>query len=169
MAVYDVRFFLTENLYQLKKAFQILPGGDGAFTTDTIDAGGIPAAMDKGCPEADYIFTKSKITSPFNLLYVLGGKTEVIVTFPTRLACHNTPSDTMFNAYQDEITGKWGFYTIYNETIRDDKEHILDLTDFGYGPNTILPFAANTIKLSEAPYGIQLLLYLEVSSLILGG
>ncbi len=121
-------------------------------TTDVIDAGGIPAAMDKGCPEADYIFMKSKITSPFNLLYVLGGETEVIVTFPTRLACHNTPSDTMFNAHQDEITGKWGFYTTYQDLIWDDKGHIQDRRSYGFVPVELmyLPFAANTIKIGPS-------------------
>ncbi len=119
-------------------------------TTDVIDAGGIPAAMDKGCPEADYIFMKSKITSPFNIMSYIGGETEVIITFPTRLACHNTPSDTMFNAHQGEITGTWQFSTIYHETIRDDKEHIQERTSYGYGPDTILRFAANTIKIGPS-------------------
>jgi hypothetical protein len=61
-------------------------------TTTDIDAGGFPLVMDKGCPEADYIFMKSNIISPFNVMPEIGGETEIIVTFPTRLACHADPA-----------------------------------------------------------------------------
>jgi hypothetical protein len=66
-------------------------------STAGIDAGGIPVSMDKGCAEADYIFTKSNIRSSFNLIPDIGGKTEIIVTFPTRVACHSTSLGKTFN------------------------------------------------------------------------
>ena len=50
----------------------------------------IPYAMANGCDEADYIFMKSNIMAPYDIISGIGGETEMIITFPTRLECHNT-------------------------------------------------------------------------------
>jgi len=56
-----------------------------------------------GCDEADYIFTKSNVLSPFDLMSFLGGNTSLILTFPTRFVCHNGPSDALFDCTANDF------------------------------------------------------------------
>jgi len=113
-------------------------------STVAIDSGGIPAVMDGGCPEADYMFTKSNVISPYDLIAALGGETEVIITFPTRKLCHNV-ADAMFDA---DASGK--ICAKIKTAVWDDTEHRLDITDFSPGLEQCLPNEVNVLRIGSS-------------------
>lgn len=120
----------------------------------------IPAAMYGGlggtaCAAADYIFTKRYLKSPYDLVGSVGGETELILTFPTRLACHtNTATSDLFEG--DRTTGSSSpyidFCTNFSYTIWDDKEKNPASTGFSPSPtsNPCLQYEVNVIRLSPS-------------------
>jgi len=100
------------------------------------------------CAYADYMFMKSNIISPYDLISAIGGETEVIITFPTRLACHNTANTSdMFEGDKDPVASGIQYCTTIGITVWDDKEHRLDVTDFSPSKGLCLPYEVNVIKL----------------------
>lgn len=108
------------------------------------------ASMDWGCSEADAILMKSDIISPYDLIASIGGETEVILTFPTRKACHEvvaTQTD-MFNGVDTGGDGLRDDYcTEFTLTIWDDAEHNQNVTDFSPSPTACLPWEVNVLKI----------------------
>lgn len=109
----------------------------------------IPNTMDNGCSEADYILTKSSIISPFDLISAIGGETELIVTFPTRLACHKDESGGIFDGVSGNTDGAKAdsYCTKITPYLWDDKEHRQQVTEFSPGLELCLPYEVNVIKL----------------------
>jgi hypothetical protein len=109
---------------------------------------GSPAAA---CALADFIFMKSDIISPYDLMADIGGETEVVVTFPTRLACHNSEADDMFNCIEsaaadgDSVCDEW--CVPIGITVWDDNEHRLDISDFSPSIGRCLAHEVNVVKL----------------------
>lgn len=103
--------------------------------------------MDGGCNEADYILMKSDIISPYDLITSIGGQTEVILTFPTRRACHGLTTQTnMFDGTKSDA-GYWTEYcTNFGLTIWDDKEHNQNVTDFSPSPKACFPYEVNILR-----------------------
>lgn len=100
------------------------------------------------CAYADYMFMKSNVISPYDLISAIGGETELIITFPTRLACHNTSSSTdMFEGDKDPVASGIQYCTTIGITVWDDKEHRLDVTDFSPAKGLCLPYEVNVLKL----------------------
>jgi hypothetical protein len=114
-------------------------------STVAIDTGGIPAAMSNGCTsgEPDYIFMKSNIISPYDLIDAIGGETEVIITFPTRKLCHPIP-DSMFDA---DTSDSEKICVKIKTAVWDDKEARLDITDFSPGLEQCLPYEVNVLRI----------------------
>lgn len=112
----------------------------------------IPEAMATSylgaCDIADFIFMKSDIISPYDLLAAIAGETEVTMTFPTRLACHNTASSSdMFEGDKDPNTSGIQYCTSVGLAVWDDSEHRLDITDFSPSIGRCLPYEVNVIRL----------------------
>ncbi len=100
------------------------------------------------CGYADWMLMKSNVISPYDLIAAIGGETEVIITFPTRLACHNTSLSTdMFEGDKDTSTSGIQYCTTIGITVWDDKEHRLDVTDFSPAKGLCLPYEVNVIKI----------------------
>jgi len=105
------------------------------------------ADMDNGCAEADFILTKSNVISPYDLLTGIGGETEVILTFPTRKACHeNTSTMDMFNAAATSGTTRTAYCTSFGLTIWDDQERRQDTTSFSPSPTSCFPYELNILR-----------------------
>lgn len=106
-------------------------------------------SMDGGCTEADYILMKTDIVSPYDLIAAIGGETEVILTFPTRKACHELT--TTVDMFQGKDTGSDGkrdkYCTTFGLTIWDDAEHNQNITDFSPNPESCLPYELNVLRI----------------------
>ncbi len=104
------------------------------------------------CALADFIFMKSDIISPYDLMASIGGETEVIVTFPTRLACHSTNVYTTCSLQESE---KLTVCTCISSalpigiSIWDDNEHRLDISDFSPSIGRCLAHEVNVVKLGR--------------------
>jgi len=109
----------------------------------------IPNSMDNGCREADYILMKSSLISPFDLISGIGGETELILTFPTRLACHKDENGGIFEgATGNTDSTKADIYcTTIAPQIWDDKETEQKVTEFSPGLKLCLPYEVNVIRL----------------------
>ena len=86
-----------------------VPAGSELSIIDALTAGrnGVIA-----CDEADYIFTKSDLVTPYDVINNFGN-TDVVITFPTRLACHNDADFTdLFEG--DKESGTTGLQLLYN-------------------------------------------------------
>jgi len=125
---------------------------DFSITTVAVAPGQEPsmAQMDGGCAEADFIFMKSNLMSPYDVLTSLGGETEVVITFPTRLACHSdaVASSDMFNSTKVVSGIRTEFCTNFGLTIWDDQERKQDTTSFSPSPSSCLPYEVNVLKIS---------------------
>lgn len=106
-------------------------------------------SMDGGCAEADFILMKSDIISPYDLIAGIGGETEVILTFPTRKACHETAASA--NMFDGADTGsdtlRDDYCTIFGLTVWDDAEHNQNITDFSPSPTACLPWEVNVLRI----------------------
>lgn len=117
-----------------------------------------------GCDVMDSILNKEKILSPYDILANIGGETELIVLFPTRLKCHATTAlsggtfpnptlakDSYFDCTKHALTDKPEQCTAYCTKISvdvwDDKEHKLNVLDFSPGGAVCLPYELNVIKI----------------------
>jgi len=106
------------------------------------------ADMDGGCAEADFIFTKSNIISPYDLLTIIGGETEVILTFPTRKACHEAVTTTdMFNSTKTSASIRTEYCTGFGLSVWSDKEESQDVTFFSPSPSQCFPYEVNVLKI----------------------
>lgn len=105
------------------------------------------ADMDGGCAEADFIFTKSNIISPFDLISDINGETEVILTFPTRKACHELTTTTdMFGSTKTSGGIRTEYCTDFGIAIWDDRETRSDKTNFSPSPSQCFPYEVNVLK-----------------------
>lgn len=115
----------------------------------------IPEAMQEtysgdACDLADIMFMKSNVIAPYDLIAGIGGETEMIVTFPTRLACHPTENDEMFNCEEDpradgnNFCNDWCVPVLIS--VWDDKENRLDVSDFSPSVGRCLSHEVNVIK-----------------------
>lgn len=132
---------------------------DTAFVSFDVPGGAeisIPYAMGIGrnsaigCDEADFIFMKSNVLAPFDLLKEIGGETELVLTFPTRLVCHGTTGDLDMFDGKTLATDDTTWLTYCSSIVPhawDDKEHELTITDFSPSVGTCLPWEVNVIKL----------------------
>jgi len=112
----------------------------------------IAQAMDGGCQEFDYIFTKTNVISPFNLLAELGGQTEVIVTFPSRYVCHANEVGGIFDGKtdNDDPTKADVYCTVITPALWDDKEKKQSVLDFSPGLSLCLPHEVNIIRVGNS-------------------
>lgn len=100
------------------------------------------------CSYADWMLMKSNVISPYDLISAIGGETEVIITFPTRYACHNTSASTdMFGGDKDPAASGIQYCTPIGITVWDDKEHRLDVSDFSPSTGLCLPYELNVLKI----------------------
>ena len=100
------------------------------------------------CDLADFIFTKSDVISPYDLMAGIGGETEIVVTFPTRLACHPTQSDDMFPCLDTLAASSCkSWCTPIGIAVWDDNEHRLDISDFSPSVGRCLAHEVNVVKL----------------------
>lgn len=107
--------------------------------------------MDGGCTVADYILMKSNILSPYDVITGLGGETEIVLTFPTRLACHSDTSTTdMFNSKKTSGTTRIEYCTNFLLTIWDDQERRQDVTAFSPSPTSCFPWEVNVLKIGPS-------------------
>lgn len=128
----------------------------------------IPTAMGtgrslaQGCDEADYIFTKSSIITPYDVISGFGN-TDIVVTFPTRLTCHNDfEFEDIFEGDKIASTASvLDYCTTIGFTFWDDKEN-KDITpgDFSPSPQTrpCLPYEVNIIRLGKAVWDSKFVL-----------
>lgn len=137
-----------------------LPAGSELSIPTAMGTGRSPS---QGCDEADYIFTKSYVATPYDVI-TGWGDTDVVVTFPTRLACHNDAAFAdLFEG--DKLTGSSNPGIQYCTTIGfafwDDKEN-LDIApgDFSPSPQTrpCLPYEVNVIRLGNAIWNSSVVL-----------
>lgn len=106
------------------------------------------ASMDNGCNEADYILMKSNVYSPYDILSSLGGETELILAFPTRLACHtNTSTSDMFNYTKTTGSYRIEFCTTFGLSIWNDQEKRQDVTSFSPSPSSCFPWELNVLRI----------------------
>ncbi len=106
-----------------------------------------------GCPEADYIFTKSDVVSPYDIMSFLGGNTSLILTFPTRFVCHNIPNDALFNCQTQSasITDRCLAYcTNIRPLIWDDKETLKTGGSISPSPGQCLQNEVNVINIGSS-------------------
>ncbi len=111
---------------------------------------GVATSGAQGCDTADFIFNKSNVISPYDIMSFLGGETEVIITFPTRLACHGNTSDLDMFDYKkyDSASGTITEYcTNVAVTVWNDKEKKLTIEDFSPSVGLCLPHEVNVLKL----------------------
>jgi hypothetical protein len=144
---------------------------DTSFIPVPLPAGSelsIPNAMSAGrdaitaCDEADYIFTKSALGSPYDVI-TGWGDTDIIVTFPTRKACHETAvfADLFEGDKVSATATAIDYCTTIGFNFWDDKEN-LDVApgDFSPSPQTrpCLPFEVNVIRLGNAVWDSSVVL-----------
>lgn len=102
-----------------------------------------------GCDDADWILMKSAVITPFDLMAVIGGETEVILTFPTRRACHGGALTSMlFDGDQDAASGIQYCTTIGVE-IWNDKEQSENVLAFSPKSDLCLPYEINVLKIGS--------------------
>jgi len=127
-------------------AFDV-PSGSEESISDAIGRGRSSAI---GCNEADYIFTKSNVISPYDLLSQIGGNTALIVTFPTRFTCHSDPNDLLFDCKTNDSvvspTTCLTYCTNIKFSIWDDNEDLLTGGQVSPSPGSCLQYETNVIN-----------------------
>jgi hypothetical protein len=100
------------------------------------------------CDDIDWILGKSMVISPYDILASIGGETEIIMTFPTRLDCHNTGVSTdLFDGDQDLATPGIQYCTEIGIQVWDDDENDLSILDFSPATGLCLPYEVNVLKI----------------------
>lgn len=130
---------------------------DGATAFGSLE--GIPQ---DGCVVFDWIFMKNKVIAPYDLLTSIGGETDLVLTFPSRLRCHafddaffdndgdvNMLAADMFdcktfNTNTDECLT---YATKVNIDIWDDKENKLSFLDFSPATGSTLANEVNVLHI----------------------
>ena len=118
----------------------------------------IPAAManrstaQDACDETDFIFTKSALSTPYDVIAGFGA-TDVVVTFPTRLACHtNADFVDLFEGDKNDATAAIDYCTTIGFSFWDDKETLnVAPGDFSPSPQSkpCLPWEVNVLRLAK--------------------
>jgi hypothetical protein len=129
---------------------------DGRYNPIDLPSGrelSIPFAMEQGCNEADFIFTKSEIISPYDLVSSIGGETEMVVTFPTKRECHLDTDDTNFAdqecdaMFNSSGTGSGTCCVPIGVSVWDDQENEFTVSQFSPAETLCLPYETNVIRL----------------------
>jgi hypothetical protein len=138
-----------------------LPAGSELSIPDAMSTG---RTLAQACDEADYIFTKSAITTPYDVI-TGWGDTDVVITFPTRLICHTATAFT--DLFEGDKVASTTSVIDYCTTIAvdfwDDKENLdTDPGDFSPSPQTTpcLPYEVNVIRLGNAVWDSSVVLTL---------
>lgn len=129
------------------------------------------------CNALDWILNKYQLISPYDILASIGGETELITTFPSRLDCHPDTTvttvygggtlDAYFNCTAHSIASTpticTAYCTVIGINIWDDKEHLQSVLDFSPAVGSCLPHEVNVIKLggsniwnSGVPLGVSM-------------
>lgn len=120
-----------------------------------------------GCT-IERIFATSEIDSPYDIIADLGGETEIVVTFPTRRACHRcddpgsvvnnlglnscAPSGAgnIFNCTAATADVCTAYETTVAITARDDAENTQNVSRLSPAGGSFLPFEVNVVKVGSS-------------------
>ncbi len=142
-------------------AFDIETGYEASVQYAMQHISGNPAVA---CDQLDYLLTKSNVMSTYDLISALGGETEFVFTFPTRLLCHATTTQeqpqNIFDGIVDDTASNYidqYHYTSYctrvNPSITDYKE-VTPSTPLDFSPKQAtefcLPYEVNVVKLGQS-------------------
>jgi hypothetical protein len=114
-----------------------------------------------GCPDLEIALAKTNLISPYDIVTDLGGETSLIVTFPSRRACHlqdpvvapvppfagTDPFNCTFNLPSGECTT---YATPVDTVVYDDKENAQNILDFSPAGASALPYEVNVINLGTS-------------------
>ena len=101
---------------------------------------------DHGISEINFILTKGSVISPYDIMSDLAGKTELIVTFPTKLASNPFLFDWKDKNGNKKVDRGEQCATT-GAHIWDTAEHQLDVTDFSPSPGSCIPYEVNVIRI----------------------
>jgi hypothetical protein len=113
-----------------------------------------------GCAALEPVLEKSALLAPYDVATALGGETELIVTFPTRKACHSgdnsstAAASNLFNCQAPStgscVTGTPAYAPQVATTVYDNdevSENILNFSPFG---TSSLPNEVNVLALGSS-------------------
>jgi len=113
-----------------------------------------------GCAALEPVLEKSSLLAPYDVATALGGETELIVTFPTRKACHsgdNSSTSDLLNLFNCQapstgscVTGTPAYSPQVATTVYDNdevSENILNFSPFG---TSSLPNEVNVLALGSS-------------------